>query len=348
MTLPPEDSIQRLRDAIDALAARDAEQLVAEARAEALATVRTTLSEAMAESLIAQVGRRLGGSAPEADVGQTGADVAGAAPKAAETETASDLAWYLYGVLGVDDAALPAGLVPVDPSHAVSTLAEGGLAAIVSQVSLSQFGEAELRDRLTDLEWVERTARAHEGVLDELSALTTVIPMRMCTVYRTEGGVREMLSREQRPLQEALHDLAGKLEWGVKVFSRPDLAHDDDRTTDAAPASGTAYMSRRREERDRLADRERLVAEAAGEIHERLRAVAGDSRLNAAGRSELDRRPGEMVLNGVYLVDDPAFDRFQREVLDLEESYGGLGLELVATGPWPPYHFLPDSIGTTW
>ena len=55
--------------------------------------------------------------------------------------------------------------------------------------------------------------------------------MRMCTVYRSEGGVREMLIRDAEPLLDAIDQLGGKAEWGVKVFT--DLARARGRTQNA-------------------------------------------------------------------------------------------------------------------
>ena len=63
------------------------------------------------------------------------------------------------------------------------------------------------------------TSRAHERALEQIHSQATVIPIRMCTVYRTEGGVRERLRRDARSLEHALSHLRGKDEFGVKVFA---------------------------------------------------------------------------------------------------------------------------------
>jgi hypothetical protein len=244
------------------------------------------------------------------------------------------------------DTELSGQLSGVYPASPVTLLREGALAAVTSQVPLEEFDEVRLRDHLADMTWVEATARAHEAVLDQVREQATVIPMRMCTVYRTDGGAREMLLREADSLQDALEHLRGKSEWGVKVFA--ELESVDESSPAEGETSGTAYMERKRTERDR---RERLletIEEATTQIHDRLSAAASDSLVVPPQRPEASGHPGEMVLNGVYLIADEAVDAFHAEVEALQAEFGGDGLVLALTGPWPAYNFVPGTIGAAW
>jgi hypothetical protein len=95
--------------------------------------------------------------------------------------------------------------------------------------------------------------------------------------------------------------------------------------------TGRGYMkSRLREER--LA---RKLAEGGREIGENLNAtlesVAEASSLRAVG--------GRMVLAGAYLVPADQTANFVASVRELGGSYSGR-VELVCTGPWPPYSFV--------
>jgi hypothetical protein len=55
-----------------------------------------------------------------------------------------------------------------------------------------------------------------------------------------------------------------------------------------------------------------------------------------------------MVLNGVYLVSDDGAHAFHEEVHALQSELEAGGIELVATGPWPAYNFVPGEIGAAW
>jgi hypothetical protein len=353
-----DDSFERLRASLDELAIGDAAELLAEARVEARARVRSMLSEALAHSILEQAREQLDASSRRAQ-GTAGSDARRPRPSPPATvdqpeRCGRELAWYVFCVVGAQDAPSTLELVGIDPRYPVTTVAQGAVAAVASHVPCEDFAEAPLRAHLADLEWVEGIARTHEGVVDALRTRTTVIPMRMCTVYRTEGGIREMLSRESHTLQETLDQLEGKTEWGVKVFFHPDRAPGAGEGADTASpdgtvgATGAAYMERRRHERDHKERLEHLIEQASAEIHQRLQALAADGLLNPSQRPEASGHPGEMLLNGVYLIEDEAQDRFHQEVLALQDGFAPVGLELVTSGPWPPYNFLPGTIGAAW
>jgi hypothetical protein len=341
-----DDSLERLRAAIDELAAADAADLLAEARIEARARVRATLTDALAHSMLEQLREQLPA------VRQSSVPVPVPAPSR-RRETQAEPCWYVYGVVGADSgAALELGesLPGVDSARAVTVLREGALAAVTSEVPLEEFEEERLREHLADMAWVEATARAHEAVLERVADQMTVIPMRMCTVYRTADGIRELLEREAEPLQDALDRLDGKSEWGVKVFA--DLAGATSTTrhqaAEAGDSPGAAYMERKRTERERLERAIELAETAATQIHERLSVLASDAQVIPLQRPEASGHAGDMVLNGVYLVSDDGAHAFHEEVHALQSELEAGGIELVATGPWPAYNFVPGEIGAAW
>lgn len=369
---------ERLRDALSQFVADDAGQVLAEARAEARSRVKATLTETLARSLHEAIERQLevGESRPAADPepspvadptprrsaasdppASTAFEPAPPAdrgqPTGERSTSAGPKGTYVYGVVWATDAPFTEGLSGLDDHDLVGTVVEGPLAAVISRVPLAEFEEDELRGHLSDIEWVERVARAHEAVLDDLCARTVVVPMRMCTVYRSDDNLRSMLGREEVNLRSALEFLEGKIEWGVKVVAQGD---QEGRPPDAAAAaddaraasSGADYMARRRARRDEQAETESLQAEAAAEIHESLGALAHDGLLNPIQASELPGQAGRIVMNGVYLVERENAEAFHREVRELEERFARLGLELLESGPWPPYNFVPGDVGAAW
>ncbi len=348
-----DDPFDRLRAAIDELAAADAADLVAEARIEARARIRATLTDALAHSMLERLHEQLPSSADERP--EPVERVEKPAPARRKTRPApaprraaapDEPAWYVYGVVS-SGAELDGELNGIDPSRPVTILREDALAAVTSQVPLEEFDEERLREHLADMSWVEATARAHERVLERVQAQTALVPMRMCTVYRTEGGVREMLHREADAFEEAIDHLAGKAEWGVKAFVSLE-ADVPDADADASPARGAAYMERKRTERERRQHALDIAEDAAGAIHERLSPLADDAQMIPLQRPEASGHGGAMILNGVYLVADDALERFHEEVRALQTEFGPQGIESVCTGPWPAYNFVPGTIGAAW
>jgi hypothetical protein len=252
---------------------------------------------------------------------------------------------YVYGVVPAI-AELPEGLRGIDPISRPRLLRHGDLAAVVSKVSLSEFEEERLREHLSDMAWVEATARAHELVLEMVGEVTTLIPMRMCSVYRTEGGVSEMLARESTPLGDALDHLKGKTEWGVKVFAEPPPVAGAEPGEQAQ--SGTDYMRQRKSERDARFTVDERLNEACTAIHDELSAVAVDSLTAPLQRPEVSGHDSQMLLNGAYLVQSAEQPEFLNLVETLRREYESLGLYLEPTGPWPAYNFVPGTIGAAW
>ncbi len=311
-----------LRAAVARAVAEDADALIAGAREDARERVRAALSETFAEAMLQAVRERLLGSGPPRQ----------------PLPSSGEQAWYVYGVVraGPDTSDR---LV-----EGTELLAVGPVAALTALVPLDEYGEDRLRENFGDMAWVEARAREHEAVLDAAGARTTVIPMRMCTVYRTEAGVREMLAREAESLSRALEHLDGKSEWGIKVFADLRSAPPEADPADApGAASGLEYMARRRAERDSHAVALERLDGATAEIHERLGAVACEALAVPLQRPEVSGHDGDMVLNAVYLVRDDGAERFHHEVEVLRSEFDYLELE--ETGPWPAYNFIPDAIG---
>lgn len=345
------EAIEHLTDAVQELGRQDVAEVLAEARTEARTRVRSMLADALTESMLAQALEQLppaSGGAVERPQPQREFAPGAAAGGDGDPDPDTEPAWYVYGVVRAHEA--PAAGELADARRSLTAVTEGELTAMVSPVPAAEFAENELRAHLNDMDWVETVARDHERVLDAICTRTTVIPMRLCTVYETEGGVREMLLRESESLLQALDHLDGKAEWGVKVFfERP----RESRVATREPASGergsgAAYMDDRRRQRDRARQLDEQVESVVATIHEKLDSLSEESTLNQPQRPEVSSHGGEMVLNGAYLVERENESPFHEEIRTLQSRFAENGLELVLTGPWPAYNFLPDGIGAAW
>jgi Gas vesicle synthesis protein GvpL/GvpF len=253
--------------------------------------------------------------------------------------------WYVYGVVPDEgDPDLFQSAEGVDSSQPVGLLAQGPLAAIVSSVPLSEFGEGSLQSHLHDPVWLEEKVRAHDAVLEAALGRIPLVPFRFGTIYRGEEQVRAML-REHGELTATLKRLGGKIELGVKGFLDPEQF--DAHRAEEAPAGpgGTAYLLRKQAERDLAEAREAFRVGLAHEAHGRLAAAATDARANPVQRPEVAGRPGEMFLNAAYLVSVEGTEGFRSVLGELRSSHASDGVEYELTGPWPPYNFVSEEDG---
>jgi Gas vesicle synthesis protein GvpL/GvpF len=261
--------------------------------------------------------------------------------------TKAGLAHYVYCVVPAGSSPRLEGLAGVDPSFEVGRLSRGRLSAIVSQVRLGEFGAEALSRNLDDLEWLARTARAHNAVLTSALSGKAVVPLRLCTIFADEHGVRRMLEREQAPLLAALSQLRGRAEWSVKVMADAGgvnaAATERGFGLDPAEAEGPgrAYFARKKLERWARVRARASAEHAVEEIDARLRAhAAAATRLPPQDR-RLSGRSGEMVLNGAYLVERSRATMFTSLAEELGARNREIGLALELTGPFAPYNFVP-------
>ena len=263
----------------------------------------------------------------------------------------SDRGCYVYCVLRESADLSLSGLVGVAPGSDVTSVTYRGLSAIVSEVPLEEFGADALKGNLEDLEWLERTARAHDAILARALSADAVVPLRLCTIFNDVSGVRRMLERGREFLLDALDRLRCKAEWSVKLLADQKkieaAAREHESGLAASPSSGggeptgRAFFARKKAERFMREQARTIVESAAQRAHDRLRGEAAAATLLRPQNPELSGRVGEMVLNGAYLVDRSRAEAFATVAQELAERDRRIGLELELGGPFAPYNFVP-------
>ena len=250
---------------------------------------------------------------------------------------------YVYGVVPAAEAPerLFEGIEGV-AGGSVKLVTAGALAAIVSEVPLSEFGEEPIAENLRDPDWLERRVRAHEEVLEAALPTVPVVPFRFGTIYRGEAQLHDMLNAHARLALE-LDRVRGKLELGVKGFLASLPGAPEASIGESTVTAGRRYLEEKQRARRLAEERDALKERLAAESHERLAAVADEAAANPPQPREVSGADTEMFLNGAYLVragTEPAF----RDVLaELEQDFAETGATYELTGPWPPYNFVEDA-----
>ncbi|QNP74381.1 GvpL/GvpF family gas vesicle protein [Streptomyces roseirectus] len=256
---------------------------------------------------------------------------------------------YVYAVCPPFGTPLPADLTGV-VGEPPARLAHGSLVAVVSRVPEGDFAEEPLRRHLEDLDWLTATARAHERVVDALTAVTTPLPLRLATVFRDDSGVRVMLEEGEARFRAALERIAGRVEWGVKVYVTP---QDAPRAAQAqaqagAPASGRDYLRRRRQESRSQEEAWQRAERFSERLHDALREHADAVRLRPPQNSPISpdgQHAGQNVFNAAFLVRRELSEGFVETVdatKDEATQDGDPGIRVELTGPWAAYSFVAN------
>ncbi|ANP56680.1 hypothetical protein J2Z21_009148 [Streptomyces griseochromogenes] len=267
----------------------------------------------------------------------------------------SDLLTYAYAVVraagGLQEAAAPLRGVADAPVGLVTDTGVVQLGLVVSHVPAQDFREDALKRHLEDLEWLEAVARAHHGVIEALAERTTVLPLRLATVYLDDQRAREVLSAGRTVFAERLARLSEHVEWGVKIYVEPSEVPAAPAVPAADLTPGRAYLRNRRQQqsvRDTVYQAAQKAAErveTAGRKHaaDRVRHRVQQGFLAEAAGSAA----GENVVNDAYLVPLNRCDDFLADVTRAADGLDGVRVE--ATGPWAPYSFAmpPGESGGT-
>ncbi len=208
---------------------------------------------------------------------------------------------------------------------------------VAAAVPLDVYGPRPLESILTDLEQVGRIGLAHEAVVEHFAqrpglVASTVIPLKLFTMFSTrERAVRDIASR-RRPLEAAMKRIAGSEEWGVRISAtiKPRSA-----STTTSP-SGAEFLAARRRSRDEARTAKVAAAEAAIATFERLNSVAKDARRREDAPSAIT----PPLLDAAFLVPSKDRDRFTAAAREEADTCARAGAQLTLTGPWPAYHFI--------
>jgi hypothetical protein len=237
---------------------------------------------------------------------------------------------YVYGIVQAKDP-VTFGKVGIGGSgEMVYTVNYQDIAAVVSNTSVYIFDPT------------RENALAHEHVIETVMKNHTIIPMSFGTVFRTDDDIREVLKSIYPSLKDVLHQMAGKLEFGLKVNWDRDQIIEDIKQEDEEIRQFHQEIIRKHLQSTYLARMQlgRMIDKALAErsisyvreIYEALRGVCVASR---------DNQPigDKMIMNAAFLVERDREAEFDSGVNKIARKYGQR-LKFKYTGPWPPYNFV--------
>jgi len=241
---------------------------------------------------------------------------------------ANSLSTRTRGAHGLPGATRPSGL---DLGR--------GLWAVVSEVPLSKYGPAQIERGLRNLEWVAEVAIAHEAVVEQFAARrgTTVIPMKLFTMFTSaQRAVADLRARRQT-LTAALRRVRGCDEWGVRLVraSRESLTS----TTVPPPRerSGLAFLAAKKHARDVARDVVRQMSDAVEAAYDLLAPLSRDSRRRTDFPESAATPP---LLDAAFLVPATRKASFRAAAKRAAAACRASGVELTLSGPWPAYNFV--------
>ncbi|HZU21208.1 MAG TPA: GvpL/GvpF family gas vesicle protein [Terriglobales bacterium] len=237
---------------------------------------------------------------------------------------------YVYGVIQASEPATFGKVGIGGAGNMVYTISYGDIAAVVSNTPVYIFDPT------------RENALAHEHVIETVMKTYTIIPMSFGTVFRTDDDIRQVLRSIYSSLKDVLKQMAGKVEFGLKVTWDRDQVVNELQREDEEIHRFHQEITRKHLQSTYFARMQlgRMIEKALGEraaqyvreIYEGLRPCSVASR---------DNKPigDKMILNAAFLIERDREAEFDAMVNKIAERFGDR-LNFKYTGPWPPYNFV--------
>ncbi len=237
---------------------------------------------------------------------------------------------YVYGIIESHDPVSFGKMGIGGAGEMVYSVTYNDIAAVVSKTDVYIFDPT------------RENALAHEHVIETVMKAYTIIPMSFGTVFRTDEDIKEVLRSIYVSLKDVLKQMAGKVEFGLKVNWDRDQVIEELKREDEEIHRFNQEITRKhlqstylaRMQLGRMIDKAMVERSASyvREIYDSLRSVCVASR---------DNKPigDKMIMNAAFLIDRKREADFDEAVNKIARKFGDR-LNFKYTGPWPPYNFV--------
>jgi hypothetical protein len=250
---------------------------------------------------------------------------------------------YVYCVVAAERrprlTRVPRGLPGMGPVRLLDV--DDRLFAVVADAPLDKYGEAAINTGLADLEWVSSAAVAHEAVVEAFIAEVAVLPLKLFTIFTSDDRAVAYVRGERQRIAAFVKRVSNHQEWGVRVvLDRARAEASAAKAKTASGSSGISYLTRKKAQRDAVAELQSRARETVSALYDRLSARSRLARRRTA--SELPMQGGPLLLDAAFLVPRARATTFQAQLGRESKTLARHGYALTFSGPWPPYSFVQD------
>ncbi|PAD22700.1 GvpL/GvpF family gas vesicle protein [Terribacillus saccharophilus] len=260
---------------------------------------------------------------------------------------------YLYGIVPANELDVTpfSPFTGIDKEQKATIARYGDIAAIYTEVDAEAYEGEALETRMKDdLEWLQESAMHHHEVLLSLQKQYTLIPMKFCTIYLSQGSLEEKLCEQAETIETLFTRIKGSEEWNLKIYCddeplrehvlqhSPSIKEKMNEIETLPP--GRQFFEKRKI--DQLVDDEleKEKNQFCEQIHAELTEIASEEKVKTAWSKDVTGRELEMSWNSVYLIQKNQVEAFLELVQQKNEESASSGWKFEATGPWPAYHFV--------
>jgi hypothetical protein len=181
----------------------------------------------------------------------------------------------------------------------------------------------------------EKSVLEHARVVSQSFRTSTVLPFRFGTIFDTEDAIRQAVRSNRRALCESVERLRGKSEMRIKLTVRDGSLRGNMEDVVLPDTVGREYLAKLREKASRERERQTKARALSVQVHKLFNPLEEEvscKRVAADG----------MLLDIAHLIDTKSIEKYQNRYSTAAKQLKNC--EMVVSGPWPPYHFLPEKL----
>ena len=181
----------------------------------------------------------------------------------------------------------------------------------------------------------EKSVLEHARVVSRSFRTGTVLPFRFGTIFDTEDAIRQAVRSNRRTFCDSVERLRGKSEMRIKLVVRDGTMSNNLEEIVLPDTVGREYLAKLREKASRERERQTKARALSVQVHKLFNPLEEEvscKRVDADG----------MLLDIAHLIDTKSIEKYQNRYSTAAKQLKNC--QMVVSGPWPPYHFLPGKL----
>ncbi len=187
----------------------------------------------------------------------------------------------------------------------------------------------------------EKNALTHMNVIQRVMENETVLPLKFGTIFKNSQGIIDCMTKIYTQAKTELSHIENKIEVGVRVLWPVESAMEfvknnnekikimQKRIDDSK--EGKAYLLNVQMQEMINIEMNRQSELFSREIFLYFKKLAS--------KSVESRLVGHIILNAAFLISKGSLAEFNKHVESIKSKWSEKKVEVVFTGPWPPYNF---------
>jgi hypothetical protein len=183
----------------------------------------------------------------------------------------------------------------------------------------------------------EKHVLEHARVVSVCFRTGTVLPFRFGTIFDTEDALRQAVRANRRAFGQSVARLRGKAEMHLKVLVRSGSLREAMADVVLPDTVGGEYLVKLREKASKDRERQTKARALSVQVHKLFNPLEEEvscKRVSSDG----------MLIDIAHLIDSKSVEKYQNRYSSAAKQLKNC--ELLISGPWPPYHFLPGKLRT--